>query len=82
MVNFRLDGQHRPFLMQFDTGCDADLIYGAIPRVAANQFLLSGSAAGSRFERERFYVQHFAGIRVYLAFLIAFAWPLSAGRFS
>jgi hypothetical protein len=84
MVEFRLDGVKDPALMQLDTGCDVDLVYGAsydrlggrFPRVARNQVSLSGRAAGSRFERERFYVQESpGGIHVNLTPLLAVALP-------
>jgi hypothetical protein len=70
LVELHLDGVKPPVLMQLDTGCDTDLIYGISydqfsslpPRDGRNQIPLSGNLAGTRFHREPFYVRGDAGI--------------------
>jgi hypothetical protein len=68
LVEVRIDGLKNPVLMQLDTGCDVDLVYGApydqfgnLPPRHGRQVTLSGTIAGSRFEDERFYVREERG---------------------
>ena len=65
MLEVQLNGVKNPVLMQLNTGCDVDLVYGIsfdqlgldVTRAGQNQVLLGGTVGSRRFERERFYVR-------------------------
>jgi hypothetical protein len=71
LVEARQDGVLAPFLLQLDTGCDANLLYpGALdPALVHNRELrLNGSIAAYRVTREPFtiYKARFTGINIRL----------------